>query len=712
MKPAHLRIATFVALLVLVCERAFGRLQFPDVWAEDGTVFLSQAAALGWASLLKPFVGVYFALERLIILVALQALPLPWLPVAVTLSSFVVLAGVMSRIVSPAYEWLIPSTYLRVLAALMFCLVPGLVEGTGNLCGLPWILFWWLAFVGLKDPSVPLTWIEVGLSVLVTLSIGTAILLVPLFTWRLVVSKDRISRNQWARGIAQLAIVIVLGVVLPLLTDRGPRPPPPSMWDFAPVWYEHVARLVAFTPWLGTRLTIMLLRSFDTSLYFAGKVIFLVFFFWWAWRHRRDIRAQGVLLLVVSMSGWIVLAVMARSYALEAIQLRDDYGRYSLPMSLAGVLYWLLVLGPWAGARGIRQAIVVVFLVLNVTMSLHADAAGTSRGTCVIPRTPVQRGSAQAPSAPRRTGSTRWPRRADRVQPGIHHDRPGTARRRMLRRSRRGRRRRPRRSWGPATGARSGDIGSSATRRARRRADRGGPRSGPPRRSRKRVARHGEHARRRRHPRAPARSTSQQFTNAIGRKITQMVVVLLEVGVGRVGARNIVVPTRVATRPGASAQPARAIRYAVTPIQTNPARVRHRAEHADMEEERDVRELVRPGRLDGADDAGRHAVARSEQRRVEPAADQGAELIAPQHRHWIGVELEPGRDHVDEPRRREAAERGDHHDGEDGRARRHPRARAVRCAGSGAWSPARATSGTPARRRARAARGRGGRGGP
>ena len=371
MKPAHLRIATFLFLLVLVCDRAFGRLEYPDLWAEDGAVFLSQAATLGWASLFKPFVGVYFAIERLIILVALHALPLPWLPAAVTFSSFVVLAGVMSRIVSPAYEWLIPPTYLRVLAASMFCLLPGLSEGTGNLSGLPWILFCWLAFVGLKDPSVPLTWIEVGLSVLVTLSIGTAILLVPLFMWRLAVSEDRISTNQWVRGVAHLAVLIVLGVGLPLLTDRGPRLPLPSVWDFAPVWYDHVARLVAFTPWLGDRLTTMLLMSFDTSLYLAGKVIFLVFFFWWTWLHRREVRAQGVLLVVLGMSGWIVLAVMSRSYAIDALRLRDDYGRHSFPMSFAGVLYWIVVLGPWATARGIRQAIVVAFLVLNVTMSLH-----------------------------------------------------------------------------------------------------------------------------------------------------------------------------------------------------------------------------------------------------------------------------------------------------------------------------------------------------
>jgi hypothetical protein len=370
MKPAHLRIATFALLVLIVCERALGRIVYADLWAEDGVVLFSQAATLGWASLLEPCAGVYFLIERLIMLGALRAMPLSWLPAAVTLSSIVVLAGVMSRIVSPVYDWLIPSSYLRVAVAAMFCLLPGLTEGTGNLCGLPWILFCWLAFVGLKDPSVPLTWIEVGLSVLVTLSIGTAILLAPLFTWRLVVSKDRISRNQWVRGLAQLAVVIVLGVWLPLLIDRGPSLPLPSVWSFASLWYDHVARLVAFTPWLGDRLTDALWRSFDASLYSAGKVIFLVFVFWWTWLRRREISAQGVSVLVLGMSGWIVLAVMARPYALAAFQLRD-YSRYSFPMAFAGVLYWMVVLGPWATARGIRQAIVVVFLVLNVTMSVH-----------------------------------------------------------------------------------------------------------------------------------------------------------------------------------------------------------------------------------------------------------------------------------------------------------------------------------------------------
>ena len=63
MKPTPLRIATFVLLLLILGERAFGRLVHADLWGEDGAVFLSQAATLGSASLLMPYAGSYLRLR-------------------------------------------------------------------------------------------------------------------------------------------------------------------------------------------------------------------------------------------------------------------------------------------------------------------------------------------------------------------------------------------------------------------------------------------------------------------------------------------------------------------------------------------------------------------------------------------------------------------------------------------------------------------------
>jgi len=371
MRPTSLRVATFLLLLLILIERAFGRLALADFWGEDGAILFGQAAALGSSSLLLPYAGSYLTIQRLILLAAMHVVPLSWLPAAVSLSCIVVLAGVMSRIVSPVYDWLIPSPYLRVAMAAMFCLLPGLTEMTGNLCNLTWIFFCWLALVTLKDPGVPLTWIDVGLSVLVMLSIGTAILLVPLLLWRLVVTKDRISTRHWVREIAQLACLVVLGIGLLLHQDRPPSSPLPPVLGLAQMWYDHAARLVAVTPWLGDRLTSALWSSFGASL---AQVIVPAFVIWWAWLHRREARAQAILLLVLGMSFWTVIAAMVRPYAMETFQsggLSFYTNRYSFPMSFAGVLYWGVALAPWATARGIRQAIVVAFVALNVTMSLH-----------------------------------------------------------------------------------------------------------------------------------------------------------------------------------------------------------------------------------------------------------------------------------------------------------------------------------------------------
>lgn len=372
MRPTLLRVATFLLLLLILGERAFDRLAHPDFWGEDGAILLSQAAGLGTPSLLLPYAGSFLTIQRLLVLALLHVVPLSWLPAAVACSSIVVLAGVLSRIVSPVYDWLIFSPHLRVVVAVMFCLVPGLTEMTGNLCNLTWVFFCWLALVTLKDPGVPLTWVDVGLSVLVTLSIGTAILLVPLLLWRLVVSKGRIATSHWVRDIVQLVVVVVLGIGLLLLQERLPSSPPRSVFGLAQMWYDHAARLVAFTPWLGDRLTTALLRSFGAEV--VGKVIFLVFVIWWAWRYRRETRAQAIVLLVLGMSCWTVLAAMARPYAADVFQSREPWfydNRYSFPMSFAGVLFWMVVLAPWATARGVRKAVVVAFVALDVTTSLH-----------------------------------------------------------------------------------------------------------------------------------------------------------------------------------------------------------------------------------------------------------------------------------------------------------------------------------------------------
>ena len=307
-------------------------------------------------------------------------MPLSWLPAVVCAASYAIFAAVMSTVASRHYDWLIPSQPVRLVGACMFCLLPGLNEMAGNLCNLNWILFCWLALVALKDPSQPFALTELGLTVLVTVSTGTAILLVPLFSWRLATSlqHSRPARVS-TRNALQLAIVLLCGVGLPAVfaSDRlGPSPITSSL-DVVSLWYDHLARLTALTPWIGDRLTYQFSEGFPAGAYLAAKLAFAGFLIGWAWVRRHDSRAQAILLFLIGVSGWTVLAVFSRPYALELL-LREhgdglDLNRYSFIMSFAALLFWLVVLtpSPPSRSRPVAAACLMVFVVLNLTLPLY-----------------------------------------------------------------------------------------------------------------------------------------------------------------------------------------------------------------------------------------------------------------------------------------------------------------------------------------------------
>lgn len=364
---------TFGLTALIVLQRGWERLLHADLWGEDGAVFLAQAMEQGARSLFVPQAGSYFTAERLVTLGALQVLPLAWIPTAITAVCMAVFAFAVSRIATEDYAWLIRSPSARVATAAAVCLLPGLHEMLGNLCNLNWFLFAWLALVGLRDPAHPLRWRDQVVALGVSLSIGTAILLVPLFLWRLVHAARQ--RTTWRAEALALGIIIVAGVGLPLLAG-GARPPASeisSPTQVARLWYDHAARLGALTPWLGDRATTAAsYRAPDVVR--AAKIAVLVFFVVWTWRRRFDPATQAVVALVLGVSAWTVLAMLSRPYALPYFY---DVGpwlylsRYSFIMSFAGVVYWVVALQPAREGTGAASTALWVFLALNLILPLH-----------------------------------------------------------------------------------------------------------------------------------------------------------------------------------------------------------------------------------------------------------------------------------------------------------------------------------------------------
>lgn len=373
------RFVTFLLLLAILIQRGWVRLSIPDFWAEDGRVFFLDALTDGVRSLLHPMAGSYFTIERLIMLGAVKLAPLAWVPFVVCLACIGVTAFIMSRIVADDYDWLVPSPTVRLMAACLFCLLPGLNEMLGNLCNLNWILFCWPLLAGLQDPRRPLTGVTMAAIALVAISVGTSILLVPLFVWRAVAAASpRGAARSAAREWWVVAILVIAGALVPALFGgtRPPGSPGVTMIGLARVWYDHVARLVGFTPWIGDRLTFALDEWQPTGLYRAGKVAFLAFGLIWAWRHRHEPRAQAIAIAVAGVSTWTVLSAVTRTYALDLLQRQRgpwfyEY-RYSFIMSFAAVLFWVVVLDGSRRRAGRRAATpAIAFLSLGIILSAH-----------------------------------------------------------------------------------------------------------------------------------------------------------------------------------------------------------------------------------------------------------------------------------------------------------------------------------------------------
>ncbi|MBL9189260.1 MAG: hypothetical protein JNK23_17390 [Opitutaceae bacterium] len=171
-------LAAFALLLFLRKPHA---LTAPQLWAEDGSIFLLQADLLGTGALTTPYMGYLHTLPRLIAAIAPKILDPAWWPafyngVAVAIWLLVIMRIFSPRLQLPGKPWL----------ALAFLAVPHSGEVMGSITNLQWIT----AFVLLVQPlmAAPRTSLERfgdrAILAVLALTGPFAILFVPLFAWR------------------------------------------------------------------------------------------------------------------------------------------------------------------------------------------------------------------------------------------------------------------------------------------------------------------------------------------------------------------------------------------------------------------------------------------------------------------------------------------------------------------------------------------------
>jgi hypothetical protein len=168
----------------LLASRGPDRLWQPELWAEDGAIWLQQAYNLGPPSLAMPMTGYLQSLSRLTALLAVH-LPLTYAPSIFAWTAFALQIAPAALLLSSRGEALIGSLTVRLLLVLYYVGGPNAAEVYINLTNAMWHLAL-LAFLLVVLPKPRTGWglgAEAALLVLAGLSGPLVLFIAPIAWW-------------------------------------------------------------------------------------------------------------------------------------------------------------------------------------------------------------------------------------------------------------------------------------------------------------------------------------------------------------------------------------------------------------------------------------------------------------------------------------------------------------------------------------------------
>ena len=315
----------------------------PQLYAEDGSIFLSFAEALGWRSMVEPYMGYLHLLPALIAGIASHTLDPAWWPLFYNAVAFALWLAVTLRVFSPRLDW--PG---KPLLACAFFIGPQTGEVLFNITNLQWLTALLLVQQSLVAP--PASWRErladLGIVAVIGLTGPFSIALWPLFA-------GRCWRERTRDNAALLALVTACAMIQAwFVWKTGPRfeYPPFAAEKFFAVLGQRLFTL----PFLG-EYAARALPPLATGL--AGVAIITALC---AWSLRRKTRGPWQ---VAAVAGCLAMlaAMIYRSrpdtWAFENLVFADRY--FYIPRVL---LLWLLAWQWDTPRRGIRWAARGLFL--------------------------------------------------------------------------------------------------------------------------------------------------------------------------------------------------------------------------------------------------------------------------------------------------------------------------------------------------------------
>jgi hypothetical protein len=325
-RDPQLNVWVLAALAVLLALRKPHALHTPQLWAEDGSIFLMQADMHGVSSLAMPYMGYLHLLPRLIAWIAPRLLDPAWWPGFYNGVSFVIWVAVLGRFFSrrlnlPGKPWLVLAFFLGVNTG----------EVLFNITNLQWLT----AFVLIQQAIIapPMNqrerWGDLLMLAVVGLTGPFVAAFVPLFIWRWW------RRRSWDNFAVLALLGACAGIQAWFVITTGPKfdyqSEPVRLFAMLPV----IARRLIVWPVLGERIALGLPNAVVGAL---GGTILAGLLAWTLRPHpRRAVRAA-----IVAAFGLIMLASVFRTrpdtWAADNLIFGDRY--FYIPRVL---IAWLLI---------------------------------------------------------------------------------------------------------------------------------------------------------------------------------------------------------------------------------------------------------------------------------------------------------------------------------------------------------------------------------
>lgn len=348
-RSPRLNFWVLAALAIFLAARKPHALHTPQLWAEDGSIFLMQADLYGASAIAMPYMGYLNALPRLIAWAAPKFFdPALW-PLVYNGVSFLLWVAVLARLFSSRFD--LPG---KPWLALAFVIVPHSGEIFFNITNLQWLA----AFVFIQQAIIapprnaPERISDRLILVLAALTGPFGIVFLPLFLWRWW--RERSWDNLWLAAIVLICAAIQAWFVI----KTGPRFEFQSeSMKLGPTFIVLARRLVAW-PLVGRDIALGLSSGTIAAL----GVVILVLLPAWALRPHRD---RGLRVHILAAFALITAAAVYRTrpdtWAADNLDFGDRYF-YIQRVLLAWLVIWEFHSAPRAIANLARVCGLVVLL--------------------------------------------------------------------------------------------------------------------------------------------------------------------------------------------------------------------------------------------------------------------------------------------------------------------------------------------------------------